>query len=1225
MGAVYLALDPELKRQVALKVLPKDKAANPTLVKRFKAEATSAAALRHENIVSIYDRGEADGLHYIALEYVDGTDVHNLIEKRGVLPVKRSLEIIKQIARALEHAHSLGIVHRDIKPANLLIRRDGVVKLTDMGLARALDEATDTSITRPGTTVGTVDYMAPEQAISSRKADVRSDIYSLGCTWYHMLTGEPPFPDGAMTNKLAAHAKTAVPDPRLKNPKVPEPIVAILNRMTAKDPQQRYQTPAELLAELSHPGVTPKSLMDAWSEGDEGEAREARSSSGGDSDSEPARRGLPPRERRPQKPEKEERDYAKVFWTVMVLLFVALAGGVVMVVNRMGSSIDFSSSAPERSVRPKDLLEPEKKPDANVGPVTFAPASRQDTNSAAVIDASRHTERLTSPVQSSPGTSSPAAASKAITAFLPEWAGSSTDTSGLPTLTVQPGTAGGDAQFATLNDALGAVQAPGAVIQLVGRGPFSLHPIEVEDAGRILIESTETRPDAQPLIVALPGSQPSATLLNVKGTSLELRRVHLAVDDVSWNRGPPASLVRVTSGDLTVTQSSVTVLGTPGSLVSAFSVEGTMPASANRPVAGQVHVRLAQTVVRGNVSGLSLGAERSEGVIHNCLFSSGTSPAVRLPGPVEAHALSGRIVKIAASTLVSEQSGFWLGGNAQKPVRTSVALLDSAVARTGAAKEAALLRLENWDSQSAREALARLVSWDVQNTLLTGWTNAVASPTGFNIETLPEWSKLSSKSCRTEQSAFLSAAWPSAKIEVVKPELLAFNTATLPRDVKATDGTAPGTPLRPLSVVSLEGLDLARPLAGRVPLPPLFSALPASAGNALVIDSSREDVGKVLSARPLVNGLEVVIRGSGSRTSSPITIANAWIRIRFDQSQGPFTLAPRSASTPKDGHDDAFLTVINGGVELVGVNLVSGTESRVLPRWMIQINNGDLSLKNCRIQGPMIGTTRMKGVVQWLRPEPMRAERPFRVSREGYLAVVDSFLSGSGLLIEADLRKRALYLRNSVLAARDDLLTINLAGTDPVLAGTVDIEQCTLSATESLFHVLPAGLTGPAQKPVEIFVDRCVFAPPMRMGSQRPKPTLLVTTPAALEQNQVSWWERRTGYAPDVTTYLRDPTATAADQKFETAWLDRWGAGSVQKPLVGPGGVILKSELPEDRTRLEPVHFVLDKTAKAATWDDGRPIGADIPAMKLPELNKPEKPDPPQTPAKKKPAQKPGF
>lgn len=250
MGAVYLAVDPNTKEQLALKILPREKASNPQLVKRFKAEAQNAAQLTHENIVSVFGTGEADGYLYIALEFVDGIDVHDLIQKRGVLPVKRSIDIIKQVARALQHAHEQHIVHRDIKPANLLIRRDGVVKLADMGLARAVDESTETGITRAGTTVGTVDYMSPEQARNSKSADVRSDIYSLGCTWYHMLTGRPPFSEGSLTNKLHAHAKQALPDPRLINPNVPEGVVAVMNRMLAKSPDDRYQTPQELIKDL---------------------------------------------------------------------------------------------------------------------------------------------------------------------------------------------------------------------------------------------------------------------------------------------------------------------------------------------------------------------------------------------------------------------------------------------------------------------------------------------------------------------------------------------------------------------------------------------------------------------------------------------------------------------------------------------------------------------------------------------------------------------------------------------------------------------------------------------------------------------------------------------------------------------------------------------------------------------------------------------------------------
>ncbi len=239
MGTVFLAIDTELKRTVALKVLAKERAENPILVKRFKSEAQSAAQLTHPNIVHVYEAGEADGFLYIALEYVDGIDTLELLRKRGIVPVKRSIDIIKQTCKALQHAFEKGIVHRDIKPSNLMIRQDGTIKLADMGLARSVDDTIDTNITRAGTTVGTVDYMSPEQARDSRAADIRSDIYSLGCTWYHLLTGSIPYPEGSLTNKLQAHASGRIPDPRGRNPNVPEGVVAVMRRMMAKKKEER--------------------------------------------------------------------------------------------------------------------------------------------------------------------------------------------------------------------------------------------------------------------------------------------------------------------------------------------------------------------------------------------------------------------------------------------------------------------------------------------------------------------------------------------------------------------------------------------------------------------------------------------------------------------------------------------------------------------------------------------------------------------------------------------------------------------------------------------------------------------------------------------------------------------------------------------------------------------------------------------------------------------------
>jgi eukaryotic-like serine/threonine-protein kinase len=252
MGAVYRAVDSNLKRTVALKILPRDKAKNEILVKRFQAEAEAAARLRHKNIVCVYDSGELDGYLYIAMECVDGIDVQDLVMRKGGVSVKRSLDIIKQVARALEHAHEQTIVHRDIKPANLLIDRDGNVKLADMGLARSIAETEEAGITRAGTTVGTVDYMSPEQARDSKSADCRSDMYSLAATWYHMLVGKPLFPNGDLLNKITAHATTPPPDPRDVRPNIPESVVQIMHRMLEKKPAERYQTPSELIHDLEN-------------------------------------------------------------------------------------------------------------------------------------------------------------------------------------------------------------------------------------------------------------------------------------------------------------------------------------------------------------------------------------------------------------------------------------------------------------------------------------------------------------------------------------------------------------------------------------------------------------------------------------------------------------------------------------------------------------------------------------------------------------------------------------------------------------------------------------------------------------------------------------------------------------------------------------------------------------------------------------------------------------
>jgi len=251
-SSVFRAVHLESGHEVALKILPSYMARNPTVLKRFVGEVRSAESLQHPNIVSIYDRGSEDGRYYLVLEYVEGGDLHDYVQRRGPLPVDEAVGLIAQAARGLEYAASRGVVHRDVKPSNLLRTPLGEVKITDLGLA-VRPEAEDERVTREGTTVGTVDYMAPEQARDSRATSVRSDIYSLGCTLHYLLTGRPPFPGGDLTEKLTKHARTPAPDVRERRPDVPPAIADALQRMLAKRPEDRYASYAELLAALGVP------------------------------------------------------------------------------------------------------------------------------------------------------------------------------------------------------------------------------------------------------------------------------------------------------------------------------------------------------------------------------------------------------------------------------------------------------------------------------------------------------------------------------------------------------------------------------------------------------------------------------------------------------------------------------------------------------------------------------------------------------------------------------------------------------------------------------------------------------------------------------------------------------------------------------------------------------------------------------------------------------------
>jgi len=250
MGAVYRARQSIVDRIVAFKILKKALAEKDSMIKRFLRGAAASARMNHPNIIQLYDIGEEEGFYYIAMEYVDGPTVGDVLELQGFQDLHKVISIGAQTAKALQHAFKNRIVHRDVKPSNILLTRNGLAKLTDFGLAKPMDEAGMSGITAAGATMGSLNYMSPEHIHDAKWADQRSDVYSLGATMYHMLTGEAAFPGSDLVSKVTSIQNEEPPSPKELRPEVPDALCRLIQRMMAKKPDDRYQTPKEVVSDL---------------------------------------------------------------------------------------------------------------------------------------------------------------------------------------------------------------------------------------------------------------------------------------------------------------------------------------------------------------------------------------------------------------------------------------------------------------------------------------------------------------------------------------------------------------------------------------------------------------------------------------------------------------------------------------------------------------------------------------------------------------------------------------------------------------------------------------------------------------------------------------------------------------------------------------------------------------------------------------------------------------
>jgi len=250
MGVVYRALDRELQEPVAIKTLKPEAMLNASALERFKQEIRLARKIAHRNVVRTYDLGELNGIYYLTMEYVEGTSLKSLIQNRGKLPLTVTLTVGKQLCRALEVAHQEGIIHRDIKPQNMVVEPSGFLKVMDFGIARLVNPPKGKGLTEAGTSIGTPDYMSPEQ-LSGAELDARSDLYSAGVVLFECVTGTLPFEADTTWALVAKHIEEPVPDPRTRNAEVPEPLARVILKAMAKEPEQRYRTAGELYDALA--------------------------------------------------------------------------------------------------------------------------------------------------------------------------------------------------------------------------------------------------------------------------------------------------------------------------------------------------------------------------------------------------------------------------------------------------------------------------------------------------------------------------------------------------------------------------------------------------------------------------------------------------------------------------------------------------------------------------------------------------------------------------------------------------------------------------------------------------------------------------------------------------------------------------------------------------------------------------------------------------------------
>jgi serine/threonine protein kinase len=932
MGAVYKARDTESDREVALKVLSPELATKPAMLERFRREARHAAKLNHKNVVTLYEFGEAQNIHFLAMEFIDGIDLFDYSSRKGPLDPTEALKIIRQGCRAIDHAYQQGVIHRDIKPSNFLVAQVGekvVVKLTDFGLAREASNE-EFRVTRAGTTIGTLDYMSPEQARDSGLADIRSDLYSLGCTWYHLLAGHAPFPKGGLGERLHRIMNEEPADVRKFNPRVSPAMAAVVHRLLAKDPAKRYQTPADLMRELDvlkrgDAVLTPRQALEILAqesnESIEVPTRKSRSMPDGrrTPPSMPSRTtSIPNRGKTSAEvPTISIRSSAEVatksgkstaevpvedateaappyLWyffggAAAIILVVTL---VVVLAMRRGHREKTPATQTAVPVSQAIQTEQPKRP-ADKQEAQASPAVLPQRNPDSSKKPSENVENMTPPKKPTwPVLYRPAKPIDVAALRKEIEAAWGTAPSASPAVDLIVGRLPPDSSgktFRSLADACKVIPAGvTGIIELRDNGPFFDVPASVADRSLIIRAAKGYEPllvwDVQRMLDEQrrnrdrKAAEPANPLvfLDVKRGNLTLEGIHLAF---KWPDAPSegAAVLRVEDGDLTVRGCTFSVAGKPR--------DGVTLARFLAMRQGGSRCRFERCYARGSkMSVLDADAPGAQVLIESCLFIGDDAPLL------QARLANDRPTQFQAvrSTMICDKNLLTLrpAGDADQEPAFDWLGWDLLLSRKSPEFGGELLHLQgNMSTQHLR--------WRAINCLYAGWGNLLAGTTTIAATDPSAWRRLWN---RTEGDEVLGDPWPTA----VFPE-----SAEVPASTYNTAGSivayaASTNPDQPLGC-DLEHLPTTRdswlPLTFDrydVQSPPLLSnpnppEIPL-AGDGLFhgaqVDLNQTDLGAYLQTvqKSVRLAPEVVLHlsGDGERLMTPLRLKGTNLVLYFE-------------------------------------------------------------------------------------------------------------------------------------------------------------------------------------------------------------------------------------------------------------------------------------------------------------------------------------------------------